>query len=101
MDTDAGAYQFDPSLSQVAAMKPGQALVLTGVDLVKVERLARNLTASARPLRLRGRGDDRLFARGDRRVDVRLGVRAADERRLELRRGADRSSKRSLRGKSR
>jgi hypothetical protein len=31
-----GIYQFDPSLSRVAAMKPGQALVLTGVDLVKV-----------------------------------------------------------------
>jgi len=38
--TADGIYLFDPTLSQVAAMKPGQALVLTGVDLVKVDSVA-------------------------------------------------------------
>jgi hypothetical protein len=39
-DATDGVYRFDPSLTQVASMQPGQALVITGVDLVKVDSVA-------------------------------------------------------------
>lgn len=32
-----GSYEFDPSLTSVASLAPGQPLLLTGVDLVKVD----------------------------------------------------------------
>jgi hypothetical protein len=32
-----GVYRFDPSLTEVASLKAGQALVIEGVDLVKVD----------------------------------------------------------------
>jgi hypothetical protein len=32
-----GVYEFDPSATDIAALQAGQALVLTGVDLVKVD----------------------------------------------------------------
>jgi hypothetical protein len=32
-----GVYRFEPSLAQVASALPGQTLVLTGVDLVKID----------------------------------------------------------------
>jgi hypothetical protein len=35
--TTDGIYLFDPSLTQVASLHPGQALMIGGVDLVKVD----------------------------------------------------------------
>ncbi len=38
--TTDGIYKLDPSQTQIAAMQAGQVLVLTGIDLVKVDSVA-------------------------------------------------------------
>jgi hypothetical protein len=75
-----GVYRFDPSLTQVAAMKPGQTLVLTGVDLVKVDSVQTTgglLVVTTEPASLLDAATD-AEAHWDVGVDMAQGVHPQD-----------------------
>jgi hypothetical protein len=79
-DAADGVYRFDPSLTQVASMHAGQALVIAGVDLVKVDSVQTTSSAivvTTEPASLLDAATD-ADATWDVGIDMSKGVTTQD-----------------------